>query len=190
MRSSYKLNDLGEIIYDFVLERCPLKVIEFGVLDGYSTVWIARALKNVSCIAHLWSYDLWDNYEFKHGNKREVEKRLIAHEVNEVVTLGTKDFYEFLEDPESFDLLHLDISNDGDIIEQAIEKCMKFIVEDGAAILFEGGSEERDREDWMMEFHRRPINDIKFSYRILSKDWPSISMVDREVLYATTKMRK
>jgi predicted O-methyltransferase YrrM len=162
----------------------PRKVIEFGVLDGYSTAWIANALKHKSDPGgHLWAYDLWEKYEYRHGNREKVQEFLNNAGVSYWVSLCNGDFFDFLKSPEPFDMLHLDISNDGNIIEQAIEAFLPQIKQ-GSILVFEGGSEKRDQEDWMIQYNRRPIQDVrsKFNYKIIDDRWPSISVMDKECL--------
>ena len=86
------------------------------------------------------------------------------------------DFFSFLENPIDFDLLHLDISNDGEIIEKTIES-LKNHLERGSNIIFEGGSKERDNEEWMIKYNKKPINSIKYDYKVLTEKWPSMSLI-------------
>ena len=39
------VNNLGETLYNAVLRKRPRKVIEFGVLNGYSALSIGQALR-------------------------------------------------------------------------------------------------------------------------------------------------
>ncbi len=45
IESSYRDNNLGKTLYDYVLYEKPEVVIDFGVLDGYSTICLAMACK-------------------------------------------------------------------------------------------------------------------------------------------------
>ena len=124
----------------------------------------------------LKAYDLWEEYEYKAGRKDLVIENLEKNNVRSFVELGDRDFYDFLKNPEPFDLLHLDISNDGDIVEKAIEALYPQL-ENGSNIIFEGGSDERDNEEWMVKYNKRPINSIKYNYTLLTEKWPSISLI-------------
>lgn len=168
IESSYRDNDLGRTIYEFVRELRPKSVVEYGALHGYSAAAIAQALRDSGDGGKLTSYDLWEAYSHKHGD--------IATAREAIATLGLSDFVEFrhgrLGDRSlgEYDLLHLDISNDGDKLMEAIS------LFDGP-ILFEGGSRERDEVPWMAEFGRRPmVGSCK--YRILNYQFPSISYID------------
>jgi hypothetical protein len=79
---------------------------------------------------------------------------------------------------EDFDLLHLDISNDGNIISDVFNK-VKNKLESGSTMIFEGGSIERDNIDWMKKYNKVPINSIKntINYEVLNQNFPSVSKI-------------
>ena len=39
--SSYSENNIGQTLYDIVMKLKPKKIIEIGVLEGYSTIYIS-----------------------------------------------------------------------------------------------------------------------------------------------------
>ena len=41
--SSYRKNNIGQTLYDIVTKLKPKKIIEIGVLEGYSTISMAQA---------------------------------------------------------------------------------------------------------------------------------------------------
>jgi tRNA A58 N-methylase Trm61 len=99
-------------------------------------------------------------------------------DVSDYVTLWQADYFEWLENPCRFDMLHLDISNDGYIIDRTL--CMLASqIAAGAIVVFEGGSVERDEVEWMKKFKKRPINPLqeKFGFEILDERFPSISIM-------------
>lgn len=179
IESSYRLNNLGESLYRAVLEYNPARVIEFGALYGYSTVHIAKALKQIGC-GRIMVYDLWEKYSYKHTSIDITRRNLARFGVSDIVTLEQKNFFEWLEEPEDFDLLHLDISNDGEIIELAYDKLKRFI-DRGAVIIFEGGTQERDSVEWMIKFNKRPICPLRdrINYTIIDRRWPGMSMIKK-----------
>jgi hypothetical protein len=77
-------------------------------------------------------------------------------------------------------LFHLDISNDGGLVELALTQLAPF-VERGSIVLFEGGSKERDKVDWMVQYGKRPINPVfkQFGAKILDPRFPSLSIFKR-----------
>lgn len=168
IQSSYAANDLGRTIYDFVLETRPRNVVEYGALYGYSAAAIAQAIRDIGEGGKLVSYDLWEGYEHRHGSIEGAKYNISA--------LGLSDYVEFRRGKlgdrslDEFDLLHLDISNDGDKLQEAIA------LFDGP-ILFEGGSRERDEVPWMAEYGRRPMVGV-VPYKILDWRFPSISLYE------------
>tara|TARA_B100000579_G_C22838356_1_gene860063 strand:- start:673 stop:1224 length:552 start_codon:yes stop_codon:yes gene_type:complete len=173
VESSYKKNNLGKDIYDTVIELNPKVIVEFGILHGYSTLAMSQALKDLNNNGKIISYDLFENYKYKHGTMEEVTKLLEANDLQDFVELRYGNLYEWIEKPDECDLLHIDIANDGDIISLVADKF------NDTHILFEGGSEDRDSEWWMKEYkrtHMYPLKE-KLNYEILNSNWPSISLI-------------
>ena len=165
IESSYRQNGLGRVLYDLVLEMKPRNVVEYGALHGYSAAAIGQALRDIGEGGKLVSYDLWEAYSHNHGDIGEARKAIDA--------LGLSDFVEFRRGAlgdrslDGFGLLHLDISNDADKLQDAR-------VLFPGPIVFEGGSRERDEVEWMVKFNRRPMVG-SCEYRILDWRYPSIS---------------
>lgn len=193
MRSSYKENNYGRKFEIMVLAQKPRLIVECGILDGYSLLHFAKATKLNSEAdyfnAHVIAFDLFDKYDYKHGNVVDVHNMLKHEGVADYVTLLQGDAYEVhtkFED-EDIDMLHIDISNDGqtflDIFELWGSKISK-----GGCIICEGGSEDRDNVEWMKKYNKKPIRSI---FKLLAKrannkwqisilgEWPSITVMRR-----------
>ncbi len=156
--SSYFENDIGRTLYDFVLELKPEKIVEFGTLNGYSAVCMGQALKKLGK-GHLVSYDLWENYKYKHGVLSEVWDTISKYGLDAYVSLETGDLNNWI--PEPCDLLHIDISNDGNTIQQLSAK-MKGR---DTVVIFE----------WMTKYNRPPIQSCGVKYEILNEKYPALS---------------
>ncbi len=179
IESSYKENDIGRTLYELVLRLKPQKIVEFGILYGYSTVAMAMALDELGS-GHIHAYDLFEDYPFKHGTLEEVGDTVRRYGLSKYVTLEKKNFDEWLANPEPFDLLHVDVSNKGDTIERLYEAVSDRIYH-GATVIFEGGSEDRDNVDWMKKYNAKKINDSGVPFKVLNSRFPSLSMlVSRE----------
>ena len=63
IESSYRKNDIGQTFFDLVLEKRPKVILEWGVLNGYSTVAMAMALDELGS-GHITAYDLFDDYKY------------------------------------------------------------------------------------------------------------------------------
>lgn len=175
IESSYRENDLGHTLYDLVLRLKPKKIVEFGILYGYSTVAMAMALDELG-EGHINAYDLFEDYEYKHGSMPDVQATIDRYGLTRYVTLGKRDFETWLKAPEPFDLLHVDISNKGDTIEHLYNALVDKMAE-GATIVFEGGSKERDEVEWMVKYNKRKINDASVSFKVIDSRFPSLSML-------------
>lgn len=175
IESSYQENDIGRTLYDLVLKYKPKKIIEHGVLFGYSTVAMAMALDELG-EGHIYAYDLFDDYEFKNSTIKETQENIDRYNVGAYVTLVKKDFEEWLKSPEDFDMMHVDISNKGDTIEKLYE-AVKDNVQKGAIVLFEGGSEERDNVEWMIKYRQKKLRNVNVPFEVIDDRFPSLSII-------------
>jgi len=177
IKSSYKKNNLGKVLYDYVLQNQPKTIIEFGTLYGYSAACMAMALDELKNGGKIICYDLWDKYPYKHSVIEKTKQNLEKYNVSQYVEFKELDFNEWI--PDDFDLLHVDISNDGNIIVDLRTKCFN-LLNQGKHILFEGGSIERDNVEWMIKYNKQSINSIKplVNYTIIADKFPSISKLE------------
>jgi len=177
VESSYKENGLGQVLYDTVIKYRPVNIVEFGVYQGYSTIYMASALQDLGG-GHIIAYDLWEDYDYRHTTMERTQANIDDNNLSRYVTLAHGDFDSWLDNPPKFDMLHLDISNDGDKIEKALTKLAP-LIETGSIVVFEGGSAERDSVSWMKEFNKRPMNPLaeEFGFTVLDERFPSISIV-------------
>jgi len=191
IRSSYKDNNIGRTLEIMTLGNKPTIVVECGVLDGYSLYHFAKATKANNQAAyfqgHVFAYDLFEEYEYKHGSAIDVHNMLKAQGVEDVVSIMQGDAYKVHDnfDDKTVDLLHIDISNDGDTYLKMFELWSPKISHKGR-IVFEGGSVERDSVSWMKKYNKRPIRGVlstlvKHRDWQLSviKEWPSITVMKR-----------
>ena len=164
MRSSYAKNNYEAIFENVIKIFLPHKCVELGVLDGYSTLHIAKgameAFVKSNHPMHLNAYDLWEDYPYKHGSMADVEYMLQRHKVNELVTLHKRDAFTVHDDyaKNSVCFLHVDLSNDGEVLRKIVERWddkLSF----GGMMMFEGGSVERDNVDWMIKYGKESIRD-------------------------------
>lgn len=175
IESSYSENDLGKTLYDLVIEHKPKKIVEFGILSGYSTVVMAMALDEIG-EGHIYANDLFEDYEFKHSTVEETQDNIDRYGLTKYVTLSKKNFEEWLKQPEDFDLLHVDVSNKGDTLEH-LYRAVKGQVARGAVVVFEGGSEERDNVEWMMKYDCKKLRDAAVPFKVVDERFPSLSVI-------------
>lgn len=161
IESSYQESAMGKVLYDAIIENGAKKIIDFGVLNGYSTVCMAMAAKQTG--GKVFAYDLFDDYKFNGPNTHQLQQNFLKYKVDDTIELKKVDFYKWINDIEDFDVLHLDISNDGDIIN----KLIKATKHREGLVFFEGGSEERDKQDWMLKYNKKPITEFSNYYDLL-----------------------
>jgi len=187
VRTSYKENEYGEIFYKLITTYKPETVVELGVLDGYSTLHIAKGLQT-NDNGHLWGYDLWEDYGYKHGDMDEVYDMLREEKVSSYVTLFKGDAFDVHDEwaDNEIDFLHVDISNDGKVVREIMALWHKKV---SGIIVFEGGSVERDNVEWMGKYDKESIveelrvnkliNDYYTYYTY--NDFPSMTIMFRRL---------
>ena len=162
IESSYQQSAMGKVLYDAVIETGAQKIIDFGILNGYSTVCMALAARETG--GKVYAYDLFDDYEFNGPNTSVLQENFSRYNVGHLIELKKVNFYEWLNDIEDFDILHLDISNDGDIIS----KIHKATENSRGQVFFEGGSKKRDTCDWMLKYKKKRISDLSDCYDLIA----------------------
>jgi predicted O-methyltransferase YrrM len=176
IRSSYKENEYGSVFRALVLAQRPRLVVECGVLDGYSTFNIAHALrfnrKVWNIRSEFFAYDLWEEYDYKHGDFLEVEKMLKDQRLDDFVNLTEGDAFNIAQvfSEGSVDFLHMDISNNGETLVKTLEIWGDKLAKDGM-IAFEGGSQERDNVEWMVKYEFRSIQNVLLTHPLVRCDW-------------------
>lgn len=175
MRSSYIENDYGSLLTEYIFCGTwqPSSLVELGVLDGYSTLALAKGVEKLNRLKNFTppfdAYDLFEDYEFKHGKQEEVQNLLKEHGVDKFVNLRKGNAYEVHTNypdvqydstgeqiTRGIDFLHIDISNTGDTLRKIMELWHPKMSW-RALILIEGGSEERDNVEWMRKYNAPSI---------------------------------
>jgi len=174
MKSSYRLNSYSDIFKSLCELYKPKSILEIGILDGYS---LKSFVENVPVETDIVAIDLFEMYKFRNSEKSKIEKKF---KKNKNVTILQEDFYEFYKVSSDFDLVHIDISNDGDIYEFAIKNYFPIT---NKALILEGGSQERDSVEWMVKYNKREINpflkQISHTYSVeITEEFPSLTIID------------
>ena len=174
MRSSYKDNNYADFFTAFIKIHQPQLVVECGILDGYSLIAMAKGLPEGGRAIGI---DLFDDYEFKHGTLDAVSSAIWDEGMSQRVDLIRADALvvadTFVDD--SVDILHVDISNDGDILAKMFNKWYHKIKE-GGYFIFEGGSEPRDNVEWMTKYNKPKIG----VFKLLLQQIPGLEVLTLE----------
>ena len=161
MNSSYNNKDIdyGDLIDAIAFLQRPKSILEIGILDGYSLQHFIDNTDSNKTIIN--AYDIFDKFNGNHANETVLKERF---KNNHNVTINYGDFYELYKNIDIFyDIIHIDIANNGDIYEYAIQKYLPKLTNSGIMIL-EGGSSERDDVYWMIKYNKPPIKKIINSY--------------------------
>lgn len=162
VHSSYAVNHYAEVFTAIVRAFRPMSCVELGTLEGYSAIAIAQGLianhVQGEKPGHLDCYDLFEKYPYRHSTLEQAKANIAAAGVNEVVSLYEEDavIAHNYHEPDSVDLLHIDLSNTGVTVAIMIERWHPRIRQ-GGLILVEGGSDERDHVEWMAKYGALPI---------------------------------
>lgn len=179
MRSSYIQNGFGDLLYSYMVNLRPSSVVELGVLDGYSTLHLAKGVKDCAVLYQhkppFHAYDLFDEYQFKHGSMDAVKAMLEENGVGQFVDVRQGDAYKAHEfypdsgiDMPGIELLHIDVSNTGKVVHDLLELWHPKMAPRGI-LMIEGGSDERDNVEWMRKYGHPSIKEEITKNPILNK---------------------
>lgn len=146
----------GFFFYGLVRGLKPDRCVELGTYAGFSAYWISLALKH-NAFGQLDCYDLWGKYPYNHVEMEVAQKNLEGLPVN----LHQEDaslVYAHYK-PLMVDLLMVDLSNDGFTYRKILDDWYSKL-SPGAIVLMEGGTEERDKVSWMIEYKKEPIKKV------------------------------
>jgi hypothetical protein len=194
VESSYKDASYGSFFYALVRVLRPVRVVELGTYFGYSGLHMTAALRdNTRTGSEITMIDLWDEYPYRHCSAEETRSHFARNALLDIaecaVNFINADAYDAASrfDGGSVDLLHIDISNDGDKMAEIVPIWeQKLSPSPNATLLIEGGSIERDRIEWMPKYHKAPLRpwlegpwvSERFS-RMTLDPFPSITMLRR-----------
>ena len=161
MNSSYQNKDIdyGELLEAFTLSKNPTSILEIGILDGYSLQHFIKSTNPQT--TNIAAYDIFDQFIGNHANEAELKERF---KNNSNVSIKYGDFYELHKELKSqIDVIHIDIANNGDTYEYAIQHYLPKLSATGIMLL-EGGSKERDEIEWMRKYNKPKIQSILQKY--------------------------
>ena len=171
VRSSYKSNlTYGDLLEALIFSHEPKKIIEFGILDGYSLKYFAESGAQVQ------AYDIFDEF-IGNGPPPNIREKF---EKYENVKIDYGDFYQKWRDIEKCDIIHIDIANNGHVYQTAVERYLPLLNKGGFLIL-EGGSEKRDKVEWMEKYQKPLIHPYlesldKSKWKVIG-DFPSLTII-------------
>jgi len=181
MNSSYNNKvDFGDIISTITFMKNPQKIVECGILEGYS---LSKFIESSSSTTSIDAYDIFDKFNGNHAIKDKIIKQFNKYDN---VNINYGDFYDVYKkyEDKSIDILHIDIANNGDVCEFMFQNYVDKLKDDGI-ILMEGGSFQRDTIEWMIKYNKPQINPVlnkysdKFYIKTIGKI-PSITIIKKK----------
>jgi len=159
MNSSYKNNlNYGDLFESITFINKPRSILEIGILDGFSLKCFSdNSDKNTQIDA----YDIFDEFNGNHANKELLIKKFKEYKN---INIQYGDFYELYKLDHKYDIIHIDIANNGDVYEFAINNYLSKLNKNGILIL-EGGSEKRDNIEWMIRYNKPKIKPVLRKYK-------------------------
>ena len=182
MKSSYNKSQLhyGDIFRTITWCKQPKRIVEFGLLEGYSLLQFAETASS-SCVIE--GYDIFEKFQGNSAKRTIVDKFSAFPNVK----IQEGDFFtKFRElEPNSIDILHIDIAYDGHVFEFAFQFYLPLLTDTGILML-EGGSKERDDVPWMNQYNKIPIQETLQTYAdvydiICFEQYPSLTLVRKKV---------
>ena len=126
--------------------------------------------------------EVFDEFNGNSANKDKLDKYFSDYK-NVSILYG--DYYKEYKNIEnnSIDIIHIDIANNGHVIEFAFENYLNKLSKNGV-LIFEGGSKERDEVDWMNKYNKKRINPIFEKYKkdyliTIIGEFPSLTIVKK-----------
>jgi len=174
IRSSYKEYHYNKIFQSICFTINPSKIVEFGILEGYSLDCFVNYTQDCQIDAN----DLFDEFPYNAADYGFVTNK---YRENSNVSIYKRDFYKSVDlyEDNSIDILHIDIANNGDVFDFAIRNYLPKV---RGVMIMEGGSEERDNIEWMIKYDKPRIGPVLKKYsndvRItVLEDFPSITLI-------------
>jgi predicted O-methyltransferase YrrM len=178
-RSSYINEKFSKVLRTICLMKRPKKIVEFGILDGYS---LDCFLESTDDDCEILAYDLFEEFPYNSAKFDSVEKKY--DQTRASIRRGNLFEAHNIFESESVDIMHIDIANDGDVYDYCINNLMSKISDSGVMIL-EGGSKERDDIEWMIKYNKPKIREVIYKYENEYKinvfnEFPSLTIIAKK----------
>lgn len=174
IKSSYREYHYNKVFQSICFSINPSKIVEFGILEGYSL----DCFVNYSQDCDIEANDLFDDFPYNAADYNFVTEK---YSENTNVSIYKRDFYKSVDlyEDDSIDILHIDIANNGETFEFAIQNYLPKV---RGVMIMEGGSDERDNIEWMVKYNKPKIGPVLKNYsndvRItVLEDFPSITLI-------------
>ena len=173
VRSSYLTHAYHYLFYGLTRILEPTQCVELGVLRGFSLLTFATALHDNGS-GSIRGFDLFEDYPFKRESYDAVAKRIREFDLHDWAVTEQVDAFDVHHQFDEIDLLHVDLSNDGDTYRRCFSQWAEKVKK---AMIFEGGSPDRDKVEWMVKYQKPSIVEALAEIRANYPDW-NITVLD------------
>ena len=178
-RSSYQEEKFSKVFKALCFSMNPKKIVEFGLLDGYSLDCFLDSTEEDCSIE---AYDLFEDFPYNAADFGAISEKY-SNISSSRLKIQKADIFksrEFLR-PGGIDIIHVDVANNGETYQFCIDNFLP-ILKNGGILLMEGGSEERDNCEWMVKYNKPKIREVLNRYAdILDiqvfSEFPSLTMI-------------
>lgn len=167
VHSTYKDHGYGHFFYALARAIRPRCCVELGVLQGFSLLAVAAALRD-NGTGSIRGVDLFEDYPYRHAQHADVENHIKACGLENWSKITKADAFLAHGGHNDLDYLHVDLSNDGDTYRSVFRHWAGKVRQ---AILMEGGSADRDQVEWMVKYGKTPIVPAIDEIRRAHPDW-------------------
>jgi len=174
LKSSYAAHGYDALFYALARAWRPATYLEFGVLSGYSLLSSSLAIHDNGAGRAI-GMDLFEDYEFTKDYKSAVQARIDTLQLGACCNLVQGSVYDVKPDDMAVDVLHIDISNNGDVVRHFFETWLAHV---GRAILFEGGGPSRDQVEWMVKFDKPRMFPVFEALATANPGWAVYQVAD------------
>ena len=171
--SSYLTHAYHYLFYGLTRILVPEQCVELGVLRGFSLLTFATALHDNGS-GLMRGFDLFEDYPFKNASHDAVVRRIREFDLQDWAVTEQVDAFDVHHQFDEIDLLHVDLSNDGDTYRRSFSQWAKKVKK---AMIFEGGSPERDKVEWMVKYEKPSIVEALAEIRADYPAW-NITVLD------------
>ena len=172
---------LVNVLQQVILENDIKIIVEIGCAAGQLTFPLAEVLYNKNNDSILYAYDWWDNSNdgFHIFSQKDFEQNLLSQpaELQNIIKFKRLNYFDWLKspDPYNWDMLYLDVNNDGDKIKQLYELYRDDIDNKRRFVFFEGGSDGRFQKE--IYKNKTKFSEIHIPFTIINNNGKELSLL-------------
>jgi len=136
--------DYLEFLYTFIQKNAPKKIVEIGTRYGDTSIVMASALEDSKSI--IKTYDQTPS--------EYIDKNIKLNNFEDIIFFKQQNFNNWLDNPEDFDILYVDVDNTYEKIYRLKEN--KFIKKQNKLVIFEAARFNKEDTNIIFESKTNP----------------------------------